>query len=237
MKKKGGRTARYAAIVLLIAAIIGLSGCAPRAVELGDKLAAGVISVDYADGAYSVGVSCIDPRGGDMAQDAVELQFIAADGEFLDDAFEELDRLTGNRLFYGRSSGLVVSVSALEAKAAEIARYFIKDPNTRPRLYVFACEGEAARLIKLRTVDKTSTVSALQLIIDNADNAGYRTLPLFKLASALCDDGRRASAPLLAARKAETLKKEDEVFELYVAGEIGIEHEGGLMYNQMNNMS
>lgn len=208
-----------------------LAGCAAGTTELSDRLAVGAIAVDYAGEKYSVSIACLDPQGGSSEKKNIELQFFEAEGKFLEDAFAALDDMTGRRLFYGHSAGLVISRDVIGERLAETMRYFIQDPATRLGLYVFASEGSAGELIRRKTVHKALAVGAIQAVCENADIGEYELAPIFKLGAALSDDGRRAGLPLLASRPVEATGHEGEVFELFVAGEIGIEQRGGLMYN------
>ncbi len=231
-QSKGVKTARAAAAVVLIALVLLITGCSAEPTELSDRLAVGLISVDYSDGQYLVSIACLDPQAGSTQDKTIGLQYFEAGGEFLDDAFDTLDEITSRRLFYGHSAGLVVSREAAAQKLPETLRYFVKDKRTRIGLYVFLSEGGAGELLRLKTVHKALAVGAVETVCENADNGGYQLAPLFKLAATLSDDGRRAGVPLLASRPAEATSVEGEVFEVYVTGEIGIEHKGGLMYNQ-----
>lgn len=217
--------------VLILMSIL-LCGCSAEPTELSDRLAVGLISVDYYDGQYLVSIACLDPQAGSAEGKTIGLQYFEASGEFLDDAFERLDEITSRRLFYGHSAGLVVSRDAAQHKLPETLHYFVKDFRTRLGLYVFLSEGSAGGLLRLKTVHKALAVGAIETLSENADNGGYELAPLFKLAAYLSDDGRRVSVPLVSSRPAEATGVEGEVFEVYVAGEIGIEHKGGLMYNQ-----
>ena len=228
----GVNKARATAAVVVLTFIMLITGCSSEPTELSDRLAVGLISVDYSDNQYLVSIACLDPQAGSTEGKTIGLQYFEASGEFLDDAFKSLDEITSRRLFYGHSAGLVISQEAAAQKLPETLHYFVKDKRTRVGLYGCLREGLAGELLRLMTVHKALAVGAVETVCENADNGGYELAPLFKLAAILSDDGRRASVPLLASRPAEATGAQGDVFELHVAGEIGIEHKGGLMYNQ-----
>ncbi|MDO4566555.1 MAG: hypothetical protein Q4B42_04420 [Oscillospiraceae bacterium] len=219
------------ALTLIFAFITTLTGCASSSAELAYRLTAGIIALDWSEGLYTVSLVCLDPRGAKQGDEA-ELQYLAAQSVSLKEALTKIEESTPQTVFYGHAAAIIIGESALQEQLEELLVFFAEDNRVRLNISVFACEGEAAGFIRLKTPHKMSVVGTVQDLIED-DGAGESfTKPFFSLCAGVLSH-RAVTVPLISARPAElsSAKEEGDYFELIADREIEIERSGGLMYN------
>ena len=91
-------------------------------------------------------------------------------GSSISDAIDEVSRYSGNEVFLGNSSFLVVGRTAAELGLEKVVNFFNANHEVSPELYVAMAQGEAAEIIQVQSQGDSGPTQLKSLVEQGQEN-------------------------------------------------------------------
>lgn len=146
-----------------------LCGCM-KSVELKERTIIRMVGVDVDGQDFVLTMSQFSPQTQSGEKSSSRTQVVQTRGSSISDAIDEVSRYSGNEVFLGNSSFLVVGRTAAELGLEKVLNFFNANHEVSPELYVAMAQGEAAEIIQVQSQGDSGPTQLKSLVEQGQEN-------------------------------------------------------------------
>ncbi|WP_296629325.1 Ger(x)C family spore germination protein [uncultured Negativibacillus sp.] len=195
-------------ISLLMAAgfALLLCGCM-NAAQLKDRTIIKMVGVDLVDGEFVLSMLQFSPQLQSGQEAAAATLVVQTRGRSVSEAVDGLSQYSGNEVFLGNASFLVVGRSAAQQGLESVLGYFNANHEVSPELYVAMAENTAEEVIRTQS-EQDSSATQLKTLIEQGQKNGLLGRPALKdVINRLQSDKAEPYLPLVTTEELTDGKK------------------------------
>lgn len=195
-------------ISLLMAAgfALLLCGCM-NAAQLKDRTIIKMVGVDLVDGEFVLSMLQFSPQLQSGQEAAAATLVVQTRGRSVSEAVDGLSQYSGNEVFLGNASFLVVGRSAAQQGLESVLGYFNANHEVSPELYVAMAENTAEEVIRTQS-EQDSSATQLKTLIEQGQQNGLLGRPALKdVINRLQSDKAEPYLPLVTTEELTDGKK------------------------------
>lgn len=195
-------------ISLLMAAgfALLLCGCM-NAAQLKDRTIIKMVGVDLVDGEFVLSMLQFSPQLQSGQEAAAATLVVQTRGRSVSEAVDGLSQYSGNEVFLGNASFLVVGRSAAQQGLESVLGYFNANHEVSPELYVAMAENTAEEVIRTQS-EQDSSATQLKTLIEQGQKNGLLGRPALKdVINRMQSDNAEPYLPLITTEELTDSKK------------------------------
>lgn len=195
-------------ISLLMAAgfALLLCGCM-NAAQLKDRTIIKMVGVDLVDGEFVLSMLQFSPQLQSGQEAAAATLVVQTRGRSVSEAVDGLSQYSGNEVFLGNASFLVVGRSAAQQGLEPVLGYFNANHEVNPELYVAMAENTAEEVIRTQS-EQDNSATQLKTLIEQGQQNGLLGRPALKdVINRLQSDKAEPYLPLITTEELTDGKK------------------------------
>lgn len=189
-----------------------LCGCM-KSVELKERTIIRMVGVDVDGQDFVLTMSQFSPQTQSGEKSSSRTQVVQTRGSSISDAIDEVSRYSGNEVFLGNSSFLVVGRTAAKLGLEKVLNFFNANHEVSPELYVAMAQGEAAEIIQVQSQGDSGPTQLKSLVEQGQENGLLGRPTLKDIVNRLQGEYTQPYLPLI-----ETVPSQDGEERLRIAG-------------------
>lgn len=146
-----------------------LCGCM-RSAELKERTIIRMVGVDVDGENFVLTMSQFSPQTQSEGDASSQTQVVQTKGRSISEAIDAVSHYSGNEVFLGNSSFLVIGREAAEQGLERTLNFFNSNHEVSPELYVALADGEAAEVIQAQSSEENSPTQLKSLVEQGREN-------------------------------------------------------------------
>lgn len=146
-----------------------LCGCM-RSAELKERTIIRMVGVDVDGENFVLTMSQFFPQTQSEGDASSQTQVVQTKGRSISEAIDAVSHYSGNEVFLGNSSFLVIGREAAEQGLERTLNFFNSNHEVSPELYVALADGEAAEVIQAQSSEENSPTQLKSLVEQGREN-------------------------------------------------------------------
>lgn len=199
--------------LLVLGMMLTLCGCM-KAAELKERTIIRMVGVDVDGEDFVLTMSQFSPQAqsGEKSSSS-KTQVVQTRGRSISEAIDAVSHYSGNEVFLGNSSFLVVGRDAARQGLEKVLNFFNANHEVSPELYVAMAQGDAAEIIQVQS-QGDSGPTQLKSLVEQGQQNGLLGRPTLKdIVNRLQGEYTQPYLPLI-----ETVQSQDDEQLLRIAG-------------------
>ena len=173
------RITRLAVLLLTVVLLVSCTGCMDS-VQLKSRTIIKMVGIDREEEQYLLTLLYFAPQAqsGEKTS-STSMQVIQTRGDSISQAFDRVKNYSGNRVFLGNTSFLVIGRQAAQEGLDPLLSYFNANHEVSPELYVTMTTGRAEKIIQVQS-QRDSSFSQVKGMIRQGQKNGMLGRPALR---------------------------------------------------------
>ena len=169
---------RWVCLILAAGVALLLCGCM-NAAQLKDRTIIKMVGVDLQDGEFVLSMLQFSPQLQSRQEAAAATLVVQTRGRSISEAVDGLSQYSGNEVFLGNTSFLVIGRDAARQGLEGVLSFFNSNHEISPELYVAMAEDTAESVIRTQS-EEDSTATQLKTLVEQGQKNGLLGRPTLK---------------------------------------------------------